>query len=170
MDVLQLDYILDLLKYRELTLFRQLTTFLHKRTKEDKANPFEVLMYESSDLVQNLAQAYGERQALQFCIESLASMKCGGVKATFALIFKIFAVDIILRDLGFYIADGILCQVAAEGATKAMPEMIKELAKKTGPIIENMNVPVHALHTPIISDYVKYNEGHHLGEVVQAKL
>ena len=170
MDVLQLDYILDLLKYRELTLFRQLTTFLQKRTKEDKANSFEVLMFESSDLVQNLAQAYGERQALQFCIDSLATMKCGGVKATFELIFKIYAVDIILRDLGFYLAEGIISQVAALGATKAMPELIKELAKKTGPIIENMNVPVHALHTPIISDYVKYNEGHHLGEVVQAKL
>ena len=104
MDVLQLDYLLDLLKYREVTLFNQLTTFLHKRTKEDKANPFEVLMFESSDAVQNLAQAYGERQALEFCIDQLKSIKCGGVKATFELIFKIFAVDIILRDLGFYLS------------------------------------------------------------------
>jgi len=51
MDILQLDYLLDLLKYRELTLFRQLTSYLHKRTKEDKGNPFEVLMFESSDMV-----------------------------------------------------------------------------------------------------------------------
>ena len=69
MDVLQLEYLLDFLKFREIMLFKQLTTTLSKRTKEDKANPFEVLMFEVSDNVQNLAQAYGERQALEFCIE-----------------------------------------------------------------------------------------------------
>ena len=68
MDILQLDILLNLHKYRELTLFRKLTTTLEKRTKQDKANPFEVLMFEVSDLVQSLAQAYGERQALDFCI------------------------------------------------------------------------------------------------------
>jgi len=48
--------------------------------------------------------------------------------------------------------------------------MIKELAKRSNNIIDNMNVPVHALHTPITGDYVKYNEGHHFGEVINAKL
>jgi hypothetical protein len=33
-----------------------------------------------------------------------------------------------------------------------------------------MNVPVNALHTPIVGDYVKYNEGNYRGEVVNAKL
>jgi hypothetical protein len=42
---------LDLHKYREIALFRKLTTTLEKRTKQDKANPFEVLMFEVSDLV-----------------------------------------------------------------------------------------------------------------------
>ena len=51
-----------------------------------------------------------------------------------------------------------------------MPQMIKDLAKNSNTIIENMNVPSHALHTPIIGDYVKYNEGHHYGEVINAKL
>ena len=127
-------------------------------------------MFESSDAVQNLAQAYGERQALEFCMDSLTSIKCGGVKATFELIYKIFAVDILLRDLGFYLSQGVISQVAAQGATKAMSQMIKDLAKNANTIIENMNVPAHALHTPIISDYVKYNEGHHYGEVINAKL
>ena len=61
MDVIQLDILLNLHKYREIVLFKKLTTTLEKRTKQDKANPFEVLMFEVSDLVQSLAQAYGER-------------------------------------------------------------------------------------------------------------
>ncbi len=113
MDILQLDYILDLLKYREITLYNQLTAKLHKRTKVDKANPFEVLMFESSDLVQNVSQAYGERQSLEFCIDSLKSIKCPGVKATYELIYKIFGIDMILRDLGFYMAEQVISQIAA---------------------------------------------------------
>ena len=75
-----------------------------------------------------------------------------------------------MRDLGFYLSEGVIGEIASKSILKAMPSMIKELAKKTNSIIENMNVPIHALHTPIITDYVKYNEGHHLGEVVNAKL
>jgi len=51
MDVIQIDILLDLHKYREISLFRKLTTTLEKRTKQDKANPFEVLMFDLSDLV-----------------------------------------------------------------------------------------------------------------------
>jgi hypothetical protein len=51
MDIVSLDILLDLHKFREISLFRKLTTTLEKRTKQDKANPFEVLMFEVSDLV-----------------------------------------------------------------------------------------------------------------------
>jgi hypothetical protein len=51
MDIIQLDILLDLHKYREIALFKKLTTTLEKRTKQDKANSFEVLMFEVSDLV-----------------------------------------------------------------------------------------------------------------------
>ena len=61
MDILQLDILLDLLKFREITLFHSLVSTLDKKTKVEKKNPFEVLMFEVSDNVQNLAQAYGER-------------------------------------------------------------------------------------------------------------
>jgi len=33
-------------------------------------------MFEVSDDMQNLAYSYGERQALQFCIDQLEKIKC----------------------------------------------------------------------------------------------
>ena len=75
-NIIELAILLDLLKYREVTLFRELMTTIEKKTKQDKKPQFEVLMFEVSDIIQNLAQAYGERQVLEFCIELLKSVKC----------------------------------------------------------------------------------------------
>jgi hypothetical protein len=170
MDILQLDILLNLHKYRELTLFRKLTTTLEKRTKQDKANPFEVLMFEVSDLVQSLAQAYGERQALDFCIQQLSDVKCPVAKRNFETLFKLYAAENIVRDLGFYISEGVLSQTAGASVTSSISGLVKDIAKSCGDILDSLNVPTHALHTPIIGDYVKYNEKPHYGEVVDAKL
>jgi Acyl-CoA oxidase len=43
--------LLDLLKFREVALFKQLTGAISQKTKVEKKNQFEVLMYEVSDLV-----------------------------------------------------------------------------------------------------------------------
>jgi hypothetical protein len=36
-------------------------------------------------------------------------------------------------------------------------ELIRKAAKDISKIIENFNVPQHALHVPIASDFVAYN-------------
>jgi hypothetical protein len=65
-------------------------------------------MFEVSDLVQTLAQAYGERQALEFCIQQLSEIKCAGVKRNFETLFKLYATENIVRDLGFYVSEGVV--------------------------------------------------------------
>ncbi len=75
-----------------------------------------------------------------------------------------------MRDLGFYISEGVISQQAGLSAMASISGMVKELAKSCGDILESMNVPTHALYTPIIGDYVKYNEKPHFGEVYNAKL
>jgi hypothetical protein len=48
--------------------------------------------------------------------------------------------------------------------------IIKRLAQVVDYILENLNIPLHALHTPIAADYVKFNTYPNYGEVVNAKL
>lgn len=42
-------------------------------------------------------------------------------------------------------------------------ELIRQAAADIDLILDNLNVPVHALHTPIAGDYVRYNEKPYYG-------
>ncbi len=92
------------------------------------------------------------------------------MKRNFESLFKLYAVENIVRDLGFYISEGVVSQTAGASAISSISTLVKEIAKSCADILDSLNVPTHALHTPIISDYVKYNEKPHYGEVFDAKL
>ena len=63
----QLDTLLDLLKYRETVLFEKLVKD-SKDLKDAKVSGYNIMMRETSDVMQDLAQAYGERHTLEYCI------------------------------------------------------------------------------------------------------
>ena len=77
---------------------------------------------------------------------------------------------IVGRDLGFYLKEKVISLDAVRNGDISMGRLVRELAGDAGEIIEQMNVPSHALHAPIAGDYVKYNKEEHFGEVVNAKL
>jgi len=66
-----LNILSDLLKFRETVLFQQLID--DTKSKQKKFSKYQVLMRETSDMMQNLAQAYGERHALDYCLKVLAT-------------------------------------------------------------------------------------------------
>ncbi|CDW91262.1 acyl-oxidase [Stylonychia lemnae] len=169
-DITSLETLLDLLKFREIYNFNSLVQQIQHKTKTEKKPQFNVLMFEVSDIIQNLSTSYGERQAMQFCIDKLAQISHVPTKQTFELIFRIYGIDSVLRESGFYLSEGVVSAQAVKNAHGSLIKLIKDLAVITPDIIENMNVPVHALHTPIAGDYVKYNEEPYFGEVVNAKL
>lgn len=55
--------LLDLLKFREVSLFDKLMKDTQRLRKAGKTS-YEVLMHETSDVMQDLAFAYGERETL----------------------------------------------------------------------------------------------------------
>lgn len=67
-DVTSLRTLLDLLKYRETVLYNQLVEGNKKMLQEGKSS-YNILMRETSDVMQGLAMVYGERQTLEYCIE-----------------------------------------------------------------------------------------------------
>ena len=114
--------------------------------------------------------AYGERFTLQSCIDILPTIKCDQVRQQYELCFRIFALDIVLKDAGFFLVEGLLNPQALKLAQLTLIQLVKTLAVTTGDIIESMNVPTHALYTPIAGDYIKYNAEPNFGEVLNAKL
>lgn len=69
-DISQLETLSDLLKYRETVLYQKLIADT-KNLKDSKVSGYNILMRETSDIMQNLAQAYGERHTLDYCISVL---------------------------------------------------------------------------------------------------
>ncbi len=114
--------------------------------------------------------AYGERQTLTYSLDVLSSIICPKTQQIFDVIFRIYALDIVLKDLGFFMSYGVVNAHAAKIAQDTFTQLIKTLAVFTPDIIESMNVPTHALYTPIAGDYIKFNESPNYGEVVNAKL
>ena len=72
-DIARLDILLDLLKFREVVLYNKLVDENKRLTPQ--LGPYQVLMRETSDTMQDLALAFGERNALAHCINELNRLK-----------------------------------------------------------------------------------------------
>ena len=83
---------------------------------------------------------------------------------------KIFAIDILKSDLGFFMARGAINKQAGLHLIEHQNVLIKDLAKNIDSIIASFNVPFESLHVPIAVDYEKYYTTPNFGEVTNAKL
>ena len=84
-------------------------------------------------------------------------------------VFRLFGADMIARDLGFYMMNGVVSKAAAENLTSTRHQLIKELASKAFDLMDCLNIPKHALYAPIAGDYVKYNSEPNFGEIHGAR-
>jgi hypothetical protein len=71
-------------------------------------------MREMSDTIQDLAMAYGERNTIEACGVFLTNLKNAENKRVMSIAIRIFAVDILKRDLGFYLVNGAVSKQAAK--------------------------------------------------------
>ena len=165
----QLDTLFNLLKMREAVLFEKLTDKMSNLKSAGKSN-YDILMKYTSDEMQDLATSYGERIALRQSLEALEKLKEAKNKDVLSKHFKIFAIEIILENLSFFLFEEAIAVETAKQLREAYNELIRQAATEINNIVENLNVPVHALYTPIAGDYVKYNEKPYYGEVLNAKL
>jgi len=121
--------------------------------------------------MQNLAQTYGERHTVDYCIEVLANrISNADNKVIMEKCFRLFGADCIQRDLGFYLIQGVVSRQAADALTATRHELIRDIAARADDLLDCMNIPKHALYAPIAADYVKYNASPNFGEVKGARM
>jgi acyl-CoA oxidase len=166
-DISSLEVLLDLLKFRETVLFTKLA---EDNQKLKHLGGYQVLMRETSDVMQDLAMAYGERHTLEYCIQRLAGIKNAENRRVLELVFRLFGCDLIFRDSGFYMMNGVLSAATSQNLTKTRLKLVKEVADLTDDLILCLNVPTHALYAPIAGDYEKFNASPNFGEVVGARM
>ena len=114
-DVTQLSTLIDLFRFRETTLFEQLRSSMAKLRKQGRSS-FEILMRECSDNIQALAMAYGERITVEQCGEGLSKMKNNENKKVLETVFRVFAIDALQKDLGFFLKQKAVNSIAARAA------------------------------------------------------
>lgn len=116
---------------------------------------FDILMFETSDEIQELAYSFGERLAWVNCISGLE--KLSQSQKIVKNYFLIFAWEVILRELGLLLLEDWICPKLAKELKEHYNELIKVASQDVDVIVDSLNIPVHGLRIPIAKDYVGYN-------------
>lgn len=86
------------------------------------------------------------------------------------VIFRVFAIDCVKRDLSFYVKEKAIKSTAAANLIIAQNSLIKVVAANIVDLLELLNAPDEILYAPLAGDYVKYFSKPNFGEVVAARL
>jgi hypothetical protein len=128
------------------------------------------MMREVSDTIQDLAMSYGERYAIESCLTFLTRVQNVENKKLMETVFRIFAIDAVVRDLGFYVLNGAINHTAAKALVETQKKLVKQAASNINVLLDTLNVAKHALYAPIAADYVDYYTRPNYGEAYVAKL
>jgi hypothetical protein len=85
--------------------------------------------------------AYGERNTIEACGVFLTKLKNAENKRVMSIAIRIFAIDIMKRDLGFFLVSGAVSKSAAHHMIELQNVLIKDLAANVDHVLASLNVP-----------------------------
>ena len=166
-DVTTINTLIDLLRFREKMLFMKLTTKIAVLTKQ-KMTKFNILFRHTSNEMQELAMAYGERHTIEACVRNIARLKNAANAETLTVISRLFATECVRRELGFYLINKVVSPEAAKNTNKVRGELINYMHANINELIPCLNIPGHAIYAPIAADWEEYYSRPNYGEVTNA--
>ena len=143
----------DLFRFRQITLCQQLMAKMADLKKKG-ATDYEINMMGTSNLIQDLAQVYGERRIVDSCIDFLTTIKTPLDRKVMDCVFRVFGLDCIKRDLSFYITEQAISPKAASNMLIAQNSLIKTMSANIEDLLKLLNVPDELLYAPLAQDYV----------------
>ena len=168
-DVTSPETLLDLMRFRETVLFEKLVGDTKALLKQGKT-PYQILMRETSDVMQDLSWTYGERHAMEQCVLSLGKMRNAANREIMTKVYRVYGIECIRRDLSWYLVQGVISQEALTTMSSTRSKLIKDMAAVVMDLLDCLSIDKETLgHTvPIAADYEKYNSGPNFGEIVGA--
>jgi hypothetical protein len=131
---------------------------------------YDIAMMGTSNLIQDLAQSYGERRIIDCCIEWVNTITPAHDKKVMDTVFRVFALDCIKRDLGWYVKEKAIKPQAGANLITTQNGLVKDMSTNIADLLELLNVPDEVLQSPLAQDYVTYFSQPNFGEVVAARL
>ena len=160
-----MQWAMALVAKQHIRTVEQLTDRVQEAFQQD-GSVFDAWMYHASDLVQRTARAYAEHFTVEAFLNTIQASTDAKIKAVLERIFAVFILDMIERDLSWYIVEGMLDTPAAAQVPELSRAATRRLAPDALGIIESFNVPDQLLRSPIAVDWERYNESDNRGEVV----
>jgi len=161
-DLMSLSYLVYLLQKREEVLFMRLGT---RMMEAGRSRMFAAWMYEESDLVQGAARAYTERLVAEAFLEQIEKAD-SELKPILEQLFRLYVVDIVEKQLGSFITDGLIDVQTAEDVQSISQQLCKDLAPNSLGLVDAFGLPDRMLSAPIAQDWISYNKYDNQGEVV----
>lgn len=154
-------YLHNLLLLKENSCFTELGGKLIKAGKR----MFDCWMMKESDLVQASAKSFGERMISDEFARMISTNEDLEMQQTLTLLYKLYLLDILERDLGWYIANEILSPNTAKQVSATSAMVCRQLSPLTHHLIDSFNITDEMLSAPIALDWQQYNSYDNQGEL-----
>jgi len=159
------NYLVYLLKARELNLFNELGM---KMKKAGKAGTYDSWMFEESDLIQHASKSFADSLIAERFVETLKTCD-SSLTPVLSQVLDLYLTTIIEKNLGWFVISGILqpndvTTVRANGA-----ELCALLGPQALALCESFGITDTMLSAPIALDWVGYNTYDNQGEVMSEK-
>jgi len=160
-DFKSVDYLHGLMKKREDILFMELGM---KMASAGKSKLFETWMFDSSDLVQHAARAYGERLTSEVCTDTRNTADTS-VQEILEKLHHLYLITIIERNLGWFMSKRLIPVWASKHVNTIAADLCKEVSPQSLALSDAFDLTDDMLSAPIALDWIKYNEFDNQGEL-----
>jgi len=160
-DFKSVDYLHGLMKKREDILFMELGM---KMASAGKSKLFETWMFDSSDLVQHAARAYGERLTSEVCTDTRNTADTS-VQEILEKLHHLYLITIIERNLGWFMSKRLIPVWASKRVNTVAADLCKEISPQSLALSDAFDLTDDMLSAPIALDWIKYNEFDNQGEL-----
>ncbi|KAI8827148.1 acyl-CoA dehydrogenase/oxidase [Fimicolochytrium jonesii] len=168
-DLSHIDTLTKLVQLREIINLDHLSKTMKTKLGHG-AKIFDVWMKEESDLIQDLARAYGERISLEQFLIVIHKETDTGVKKILGQIAKLFATTLVTDNLTFFLTAQLISPAGARDLQELQRKWVKELAPEAMNIVEGLGVKPWMVFAPIANDWEEYNKTDNRGELVRSRL
>ena len=157
-SVATLETLANLIYYKEQAFIKSMGKLMQKLMMEQGKPFFDVWMYEVSDEIQIMAQAFGERFMLEEAITAMNKMTNAKAKELTEKAIFLHAVTRVRKDLGWYTMNGCISHEAGQELNSVWEKAVKDFLPHMNTTLASMSIIQHKhVQPPIVRDYIAFN-------------
>lgn len=164
LDVDDTKVLHQILMSRESLLFSKLGAKMQKAAEQGRDAMYDTWMLQQSDLVQDVARAYGERLISEQFAAAIRKAD-PDLTATLQQLYHLHLLDILRSHLDHLLISKLVTLKEAALIQKTVRKLCADLAPRALELVDAFGLPEEMLSAPIARDWVQYNTYDNQGEV-----